>query len=278
MKQAHPSVRLVPKKLSPAASLPVAQEPPVPVVASSPKPPKVKSAAKVAKQEKQQRRQLLLLQAEELSQHTPGLNSQCAYEILLGKYTLEEWTERRQATIARQKALALQRRLARFGDKRSDEEKAWCSRFFDGPGPEPIWMETAGGDLIARVTRVKIFTVAVQVADGSYRGLEKTEISALCGAGLSPQVQGMRQVEPESKRDVLPARKPKERWAFPEASFAGWVGGQIRIQLLNGSIWTGFLRWNSRFSFLLGAQPEGEPEVLLFKHACCGVQLLHQSY
>ena len=275
MKQAHPasSVRLVPK----APSLPVAQEPPVPIVTSS-KPSKAKSAAKTAKQEKKQRRQELLVQAEDLSQQNPGFNQQNAYEILLGKYTLEEWTERRQATIARQKALALQRRLARFGDKRSDEEKAWCSRFFDGPDPEPIWMETAGGDLIARVTRVKIFTVAVQVADGSYRGLEKTEISALCGAGLSPQVQGMRQVEPESKRDVLPARKPKERWAFPEASFAGWVGGQIRIQLLNGSIWTGFLRWNSRFSFLLGAQPEGEPEVLLFKHACCGVQLLHQSY
>lgn len=275
MKQAHPvpRARLVPK----APSLPVAQEPPVPVVTSSQKPPKVKSAAKTAKQEKQQRRQELLLQAEELSQQNPGLNPQNAYEILLGQYTLEEWAERRQATIARQKALALQRRMARFGDKRSDEEKAWCSRFFDGPDAEPIWMETAGGDLLARVTRVKIFTVAVQIADGSYRGFEKTEISALCGAGLSPQVQGMRQVEPDSKRDVLPARKPKERWAFPEASFAGWCGRQIRIQLLNGSIWTGFLRWNSRYSFLLGGQPAGDPEVLLFKHACCGAQLVHQS-
>lgn len=243
---------------------------------SSKKTPKAKSAAKLAKQEKQQRRQEMLLLAEGLSQQNPGLHPQSAYEILLGQYTLEEWAERRQATIARQKALALQRRLARYGDKRSDDEKAWCSRFFDGPDPEPVWMETAGGDLIARVTRVKIFTVAVQTADGSRRGFEKTEISALCAAGLSPQIQNMRQVEPESKRDVLPARKPKERWAFPEASFGGWVGGQVRIQLLNGSTWTGFLRWNSRYSFLLGVQPAGEPEVLLFKHACCSAQLLHQ--
>lgn len=274
MKQAHPapSVRLVPK----SPSLPVAQEPPVPIVTSSKKTPKGKSAAETAKLEKQQRRQELLLQAEELSQQNPGLNPQNAYEILLGQYTLEEWTERRQATIARKKAFALQRRLTRFGDKRSDEEKAWSSRFFDGPDTDPIWIETAGGDLIARLTTVKIFTVAVQTADGRYRGFEKTAISALCCAGLSPQVQSMRQIEPESRRNVIPARKPKERWAFPEASFAGWVGRQIRLQLLNGSIWTGFLRWNSRYSFLLGAQPEGEPEVLLFKHACCGVQLLDQ--
>ena len=274
MKQAHPapSARLVPM----VPSLPVGQAP-VPVVTSSQKPPTAKSAAKTAKQEKQQRRQELLLQAEELSQQNPGLNAQNAYEILLGQYTLEEWGERRQATIARQKAIALQRRLARFGDKRSDEEKTWCSRFFDVPDTEPIWMETAGGDLVARITTVKIFTVAVQIADGGYLGFEKTAISALCCAGLSPQVQSMRQIEPKSKRNVLPARKPKERWAFPEASFAGWVGQKVQVQLLNGSIWTGFLRWNSRFSFLLGAEPAGKPEVLLFKHACCGIKVLPQS-
>ena len=241
---------------------------------STPKAPKAKSAAKTAKQEKKQRRQELLLQAEELSQQNPGLNPQCAYEILLGRYTLADWEERRQATIARRKERARQERLARYGDKRSDEEKAWCSPFFEGPDPEPIWMETAGGDLIARVTRVKVFTVAVQIADGSYRGFEKTEISALCSAGLSPQVQGMRQVEPESKRDVPPARKPKQRWAFPESSFADWVGQRVQVQLLNGSTWTGFLRWNSRYTFLLGALPAGEPEVLLFKHSCCGAQLV----
>lgn len=270
MNQAHsaPRAQLVPK----TQSFPVAQEPPVPIVTSSGKAPKAKR--KTAKQEKKERRQELLPQAEELSQQNPGLRPECAYRILLGHFTLEEWRERHQAVAAKRKALAQQRRMERYGDKRSDEEKAWCSPFFEGPDPEPIWMETAGGDLIARVTRVKIFLLAVQIADGSYRGFEKTEISALCSAALSPQIQSMRQVEPESQRDVLPASKPKQRWAFPEEFFSAWLGRQVCVQLLNGSTWTGFLRWNSRYAFLLGAQPAGGPEVLLFKHSCCGLQLV----
>lgn len=270
MKQAHSALRakLVPQ----TSSLPVAQEPPIPIVTSSGKAPKAKR--KTAKEEKKERRQELLPQAEELSQQNPGLKPQCAYRILLGHFTLEEWRERHQVVAAKRKALAQQWRMERYRDKSSDEEKAWCSPFFEGLDPEPVWMETASGDLIARVTRAKIFQLTVQIADGSYRCFEKTKISALCSAGLSPQIQSMRQVEAESRRDVLPAFKPKQRWAFPDDLVTGWVGRQVRVQLLNGSTWTGFLRWNGRYTFLLGAQPAGEPEVLVFKHSCCGLQLV----
>lgn len=274
MNPAHntPRARLVPK----APSLNVAQEPPVPVVTSS---PKAKSKDKISitqqeKQQQQQRREELLAQAEELSQQNQGLNPQNAYEILLGQYTLDEWKARRQVSLEKKRHRFQQRKEAQLSDKRSEQEKGWSFRFFEATEVEPIWMETTSGDHIVRVTKMKPFLLGVQIADGSYRGFPKTEISTLCSAGQSTQVQSMRQVEPESQRDMLPAKNPKERWLFPESSFAGWIGSQVRVQLLNGSTWTGFLRWNSHFTFLLGAQPEGEHEVLLFKHACCGVQLV----
>lgn len=253
MEQAHPAPR-------------------APVTTVSQKASKVKVADQVDRQQKQQRRQGLLPQAEELSRQNPGLNPQNAYEILLGQYTLDEWKARRQASQEKRRQHCQQRRDARFSDKRSEEEKAWCFPFFEAAEPEPIWMETAGGDQIARVTKAKTFLLAVQIPDGSYRGFPKTEISALSSAAQAPQVQGMRLVEPESKRNVLPAPKRGERWLFPHQLFAGWVGRQVRVQLLNGSTWTGFLRWSSHYAFLLGAQPTGEPEVLLFKHACCDVK------
>lgn len=275
MKQAHPAPRA--RLVTKVPLIPVAQEPPVPVITASKKASKAKGTDQVDQQQKQQRRQALLPQAEELSQQNPGLNPQNAYEILLGHYSLDEWRARRQATQEKRRQHCQRRREARFSDKRSDQEKAWCFPLFEATEPEPIWMETVGGDQIARVTKAKTFLLAVQIPDGSYRGFPKTEISALCRAAHSPQVQPMRQVEAESKRNVLPALKRQERWSFPHQTFSGWVGRQVQIQLLNGSTWTGFLRWNSHYSFLLGAQPEGEPEVLLFKHACCGLQVLHQS-
>lgn len=83
----------------------------------------------------------------------------------------------------------------------------------------------------------------------------------------------MRQIAPDSVRDFLPPEKPQERWPFPEETFSDWVGQKVQVQLLNGSLWTGFVRWNSQYVFLLGDQATGEAEVLVFKHACCGVTL-----
>lgn len=233
-----------------------------------------RSLIQAAQEQKRQRRQMLLPQAEELSRQNPGLHPQNAYEILLGHYTLAEWKARTQAAQEKRRQYCQRRREARFSDKRSEEEKTWCFRFFEAEEREPIWMETAGGDQVARVTKAKIFLLAVQIPDGSYRGFLKTEISALCGAALSSQVQRMRQINPEANRNVLPATKARGRWSFPHKTFAGWVGRQVQVQLINGSTWTGFLRWTSQFAFLLGAQRSGEPEVLLFKHGCCNVQPL----
>ncbi len=280
LKQAHLAPRIVLK-------VPVAQEPPVPIVTSSGRalkaesaqeepPAPVTSSEKVPKvkppakgkgkvfQEKQRRKELLR-QAEGFSQQTPGLNPQNAYEILLGQYTLEEWKARRQASQARK------------SDRRSDEEKAWCYSFLDAPDREPIWLETAKGERIVRVSQARPFLMVVQKTNGKYRGYKKTELSALCSARLSPQVLQMRQIVPEAWRNALPAENPKDRWLFPEDLVSSWIGQRVKTQLLNGSTWTGFLRWNSRYTLLLGAQPAGDPEVMLFKHACCGIQLLHQS-
>ena len=258
------------------ASLPlsVAQEPPVPVI-SPEKPAKVKPPAKGKGKTFQEklRRKELLAQAEVLSQQTPGLNVHNAHEILLGQYTLEEWSARRGVRAAKKQAY-FERRNTEHVDQRSDEERAWSFTFLEARDREPVWLETAGGERIARVSQAKPFIMVVQKTNGKYRGYKKTELSALCSARLSPQVLGMRQIMPDAQRDSVPSEKPKDRWIFPEQTFAGWVGQQVQVQLLNGSIWTGYLRWNSRYTFLLGAQPTGDSEVMLFKHACCHVQLL----
>ena len=261
-----PRARLVLK----TPSVPVAQEPPVPVIQPSPPSAKAKEPASPEKVKKQHRQQLMS-QAEELSRQNGGLHPQCAYEILLGKYTLEEWKARRRAAETRKQA-AFQ---ARAEESRSEEEKAWCSPFLKASEREPVWLETTCGDQIALITRWKPFQGKLEFPDRSWRIADKRELSALCSARLSPQVLGMRQVGPESQRSMLPAVKPAERWPFPEESFATWIGQLVQVQLLNGSTWTGYLRWNSRYTFLLGAQPTDAPEVLLFKHACCCVQLLH---
>lgn len=267
--QSSPRVRLLPKA---TLSLPVALEPPVPVI--SPEKPKSKPPAKgkgKTLQEKQ-RRQELLVQAQEFSQQNPGLSPESAYEILLGQYTLEEWRARREVRLAKKQAYSARLR-AQESDHRSDKEKAWCIPFMEAADREPVWLEIAEGERIVRVSQTRPFLMVVQKTNGKYRGYKKTEISALCSARLSPQVMEMRQILPEARRDAVPAEKPKNRWVFPEDLVSSWIGQRVQIQLLNGSIWTGFLRWNSRYTLLLGGQPSGEAEVLLFKHACCSVQL-----
>lgn len=268
--QTTPRVRLLPKA---SLQIPVAEEPPVPVI-SPEKALKVKPPAKgkgVVFREKQRRKELMV-QAEVFSQQTPGLNTQMAYEILLGQYTLEEWQARRQASRAKRQTY-LERRRAKESDARSEEEKAWCFPFMDALEREPVWLETAKGQELGRVIQSRVFLMVVQKINGKHWGYKKTELSALCSARLSPQILQMRQILPEAQRGAIPAEKPKDRWPFPESLVTSWVGQRVQVQLLNGSVWTGYLRWNSRFTLLLGEQPVGESEVLLYKHACCNIQI-----
>ena len=230
-----------------------------------PKVSKTPKATQDTKLEKQQRRQQLMAQAEQLSRENPGLHPQQAYEILLGRYSLEEWKASREAKLQAQKALD--------EDSRSEEERAWSLPFFDAPEREPVWIETSSCNQIARIKQVKTFRLVVTFPNGRYWDYDKRAFSSLCSARLANQILTMRQIAPGARRDALPAQKPADRWPFPEETFAGWVNQRVEVQLLNGSIWTGFLRWNSRYTFLLGAEPTGDLEILIFKHACCGVQL-----
>lgn len=229
------------------------------------KPAKTPKPIPDTKLAKQQRRQELMAEAEQLSRENPGLHPQQAYEILLGRYSLEEWKAARQAK--------LQADRARYEDLRSEEERVWSFPFFEAPEREPVWIETSSCNQVARIKRVKAFRLVVTFPNGRYRDFDKRAFSSLCSARLAPQILGMRQLTPGAPRDVLPAQKPADRWPFPEETFAGWVNQKVQVQLLNGSIWTGFLRWVSRYTFLLGAEPTGDLEILLFKHACCGVRL-----
>lgn len=259
---------------SPLAVRPAVQEhTPVPAPkAKTSKPPQA-SGRKAVKLAKQQRLQELMPKAVELSQQNPGLHPHNAFEILLGQYTLEEWRVRRHQALERKK----NRTATRYSDRpdnRPEVERAWCSRFFEGPDQEPVWMETARGDLVAQVTKVVPYILFAQNAVRRHIRLEKTKISVLCSAVAVPQVLAMREIQSDAQRDAVPATKPEERWRFPHDIFASWVGQRVRVQLLNGSSWTGFLRWASHHTFLLGAKPEGEPEFLCFKHACCAVQIV----
>jgi len=82
----------------------------------------------------------------------------------------------------------------------------------------------------------------------------------------------MRQITGEpSKRNQIPGRTISDRWSFPHELLQRSIGQQVRADLLNGSIWTGYVRWANAFTFLLEDEPQGGTEVLIFKHACRGL-------
>jgi len=279
-----PRVRLVVK--SPQLQLPVAQEPPPPVLSSTKTPPPSKKgkppkAPKPSLALKRQQYQADYQKATELSLQHPGMHPQTAYQIFLGHFTVEDWyagcrkrKENRESRLQKY-SIKRQRRIESSGGS-LEEERAWTAPFLRNLGRELVWLEVAGkGDLIARIQQVTVYDVRLQLEHENLGVIDKTQLSALAAAATHLQILGMRQITGDPlQREAVPSPKLSERWPFPHDLLPKLAGQRIRVQLLNGSSWMGFFRWSSPFTFLLGAEPTGEAEVLIFKHACCGLVVL----
>lgn len=272
-----PRVRLV-VKAKPEIQIPTAQEPPPPVISSTQSPApakksKPKSDFKISKALKRARFEETLQKATELTQQHPAMSVQVGIQIVLGQFTVEDWQARRlqkneSATRKRQHFEQQERLMKNLGQ---NQEMAWLERFYRAQ--EFVWMDVAvEGEISVRLKAGTRFTVSVKVQDGKSRLLlDKTKISAICSAADSGQCALMRQITNPSLRNSRPEISPWKRWSFPHEVLQQLVGKRVGVELLNGSRWTGYVRWTNVFSFMLGAEPDGGAEVILYKHACCGL-------
>jgi sRNA-binding regulator protein Hfq len=283
-----PRVRLV-VKAKPEIQIPTAQEPPPPVISSTQSPEPAKKSKpkpdfevlskdfKASKALKRARFEEKLQKATELTQQHPAMSVQVGIQIVLGQFTVEDWQARRlqkneSATRKRQHFEQQERLIKNLGQ---NQEMAWLERFYRAQ--EFVWMDVAvEGELRVRLKAGTRFTVSVKVQDGKVQDgktllLDKTKISAICSAADSAQCALMRQITNPSLRNSRPETSPWKRWSFPHEVLQQLVGKRVGVELLNGSRWTGYVRWTNVFSFMLGAEPDGGAEVILYKHACCGL-------
>ncbi len=272
--QAPPKVRLV-VKAKPEIQIPTAQEPPPPVIASTKKPPYVKKVNPEFKASKRARFEENYQKALELSQQHPPMSVEVGHQIVLGQFTLEDWQARCQAkkeyaaAKKQRKRQHLQKQESLLRDIGQAQESSWFEQF--AHTQELIWMESAReGELNARLQATDRYTVTVVKEDQTLI-LFKTQISALSSASDQSQCALMRRVIKASRRNKYADKSPLKRWPFPHEQLQQLVGKRVGVETVNGSLWTGYVRWANVFSFMLATQPDGGAEVILFKHACCSL-------
>lgn len=278
--QQKPKVRIVPK--TPVVRIATAQEPPPPTIKSTQskakKPPKPNKALPNLEN---QHSQETLAKAIALSQQHPPMHEQAALQIILGHRTVEDWYSQLQERRARN-AVRIQRLRELHAKKQEalqeiggcQQESSWLYLLYSTR--VPVCLETSTHeDLQARLHRLNVYSIIVKDMESERHSLRKCSISAIWPVSAQSQCLAMRTITGEpSQRNIAAPYKPSERWPFPHQLLEQAIGARIRAQLLNGSRWEGYLRWNNAFTFLLGEKPEGEAEVLIYKHACCGLEIL----
>ncbi len=277
----HPPLKAKAKKSAVSAAAPkkavtAPAAPKVEPVENKPKKVKPLTAKQQKKLAFQQRYEL----AKEMSAKNPGLSPDAANFILLGNYTLEEWLAnqelKRKKNLEKWKAhqeRAKAVQAAKWSLAMETLEYQLLERF--RAEQSTLWFETTWGDLTGvQLRRVTLYRLMMKNSLGQNLPWKKLKLASFGVASEQPNFDSMREIVEPEKRSFVLEEKPADRWPFPHELFNDAVGRRVRATLVNGSVWSGYLSWACRYSFGLSTEPStDEASIVIFKHACCGIDL-----
>lgn len=250
--------------------------PPAPVVPKTPKakkekPPSKKQLKKLAFQERYER-------AKELSSQYPGMSVDAAHQALLGVYTVEEWlvNRKRKQAKAREKAkTVLAQRRIQAGIKQTFTRETLEWQILQGflESESLLQIESGKFGLITRrLTGQGIYKFYFKDDSGVVIQENKLRVASI-GLAADMDLEAMRVRLAEEQLFKLD-KDPKMRWSFPHELLNEGVGRKARVVLVNNSVWSGHVLWCGPFSFGLAKDAKAEKaSVIIYKHACCGVEL-----
>ena len=259
--QPKPSIKLAPE-LSPSATAKAAKEKKV-------KPLTPKQQKRLAFKERYER-------AQELSAQYRGLPVDAAQQVLLGVYTVEDWFANRK--LKREKAKAVfERRKVVMAARRAVSQETIEWQILQGFLENQDWLFVESGQLglvTRKLVSQNIYKFYLKDDTGVIHKAKKLTVASIGPAENSADFEVMRERLSEDQLFELD-RSPENRWQFPHEIFDGGVGRKARVTLVNNSVWSGFLAWNSPYSFGLSKEPNAEnTSIVIFKHACCEAELV----
>ncbi len=212
--------------------------------------------------------------AKELSAQYRGLPVDAAQQVLLGAYTVEDWFANRK--LKREKAKAVfERRKVVLASRRAASQETTEWQILQGFLENQDWLCVESGEL-GPVTRKlisqNIYKFYLKDDAGVIHKAKKLTVASIGLAENSADFEIMRERLSEDQLFELD-RSPENRWQFPHEIFNGGVGRKARVTLVNDSVWSGFLVWNSPYSFGLAKDAEST-SIVIFKHACCEAELV----
>ncbi len=71
---------------------------------------------------------------------------------------------------------------------------------------------------------------------------------------------------------LRPPERPDKRRPFPQEELNRHLGQRLRILLMNGQEWVGYVAWQEAYSFLLTQEPTGGAEMLVYKTAVWSIE------
>ncbi len=273
-----PKVRLVTRKteaeipLKEKATKALATAAPTPFVESEPR------KAKPLTPKQQQKLNFEL--AKEMSAKNPGLSLNAANCVLMGQFTIEEWFANQK--LKRRKN---EERLKAYKERaKAAQEAKWALamdtleyQIWERYRSEQslLWFETAWGDETEiQLRRATLYRLFMKNSLGKNLPWKKIKLASFGLASKQPDFAAMREIVNPEKRSFILEEKPSDRWLFPHELLNGAVGRRIRATLVNGSVWSGFLNWVCGYTFGLSIEANmDEASIVIFKHACCGIDL-----
>jgi len=198
-------------------------------------------------------------EAQLLVKSVPRLSLGAALQICQGLYSLQDWLDgRKRKGEARRKATEL-------NPCEVDPARDWLEMM----GAQELMLLRLGcSTLVGTLQAQYRYELHLRKRSGAVNICKKLQIGCIFRLVELAQWETVKNVKAELAGACLrPPEHPHQRRPFPQDDLNQNRGQRLRVLLMNGHEWHGFVAWEDEHSFLLTLDPYGGPNMLIYKTA-----------
>lgn len=224
---------------------------------------KLTSVSQTRRQRIQEARQVefegRMQEARLLVQSVPHLSLGAALQIGQGLYSLQDWLDGRQRRMeARRKAMELAPGMA-------DPARDWLEMM----GAQELMLLRLGcSTVVGSLHAQNRYELHLRKRSGSLKMCKKLQVGCLFRLVDAAKWESVKSVRPElAGAQLRQPEQPQMRRPFPQKDLDRHRAQRIRVLLMNGLEWLGFVSWEDAYSLLLTLELNSGPEMLIYKTA-----------
>lgn len=201
-------------------------------------------------------------EAQLLCQSVPRLSLGAALQIGQGLYSLQDWLDGRKRRLeARRKELELP-------PSQMDRARDWLAS-----AETLVLLRLGYSTVVGSLQLQNRYELHIRRQSGSVKICKKLQVGCICRLAESAEWEAVKSVRAElAAAQLRPPERPDKRRPFPQEELNRHLGQRLRILLMNGQEWVGYVAWEEAYSFLLTQEPTGGAEMLVYKTAVWSIE------